>query len=120
MKISTIALIAGAGLFAAASAFASPDKGKGHMDMDKMVESHFAEVDANGDGSVTEAEYLDYKMAKAKEKFAKMAGDDGALSLEEAKAAHAAKMEKRKAKMKEHKGKMKEHGEHKMKGHDKE
>jgi hypothetical protein len=123
MKISTIALIAGAGLFAAASAFASPDKGKGHMgmDMDKMVESHFAEVDANGDGSVTEAEYLDYKMAKAKEKFAKMAGDDGVFTLEEAKAAHAAKMEEHKAKMKEHKGKMKEHmgdrGEHGMKGH---
>jgi hypothetical protein len=82
------------------------------MDMDKMVESHFAEVDADSDGSVTEAEYLDYKMAKAKEKFAKMAGDDGALSLEEAKAAHAAKMEEHKAKMEDHKGKMKDHGDH--------
>ncbi len=116
MKTSTIALIAGVSIFAAASAFASSDKGKGHMDMDmdKMVESHFAEVDADGDGSVTEAEYLDYKMAKAKEKFAKLAGDDGVLTLEEAKAAHAAKMEEHKGKMKEHMG---DHGEHGMKGH---
>jgi hypothetical protein len=123
MKTSTIALIAGASIFAAASAFASPDKDKGHMgmgmDMDKMVESHFAEVDANGDGSVTEAEFLDFKMAKAKEKFAKMAGDDGVVTLEEAKAAHAAKMAAHKDKMKEHKAKMGENGEHHMKGHGK-
>ena len=113
MKISTIALISGASIFAAASAIAGPDKDKGHMDMDKdkMVESHFADVDADGDGSVTEAEFLDYQMAKAKAKFAKIAGDDGVISIDEAKAHHAAKMEKHKA-MKE------EHGQHGMKKED--
>lgn len=109
MKISTIALIAGASLFAAASAFAGHHEGKENMGMDAKIEAHFAEVDADGDGSVTEAEYLDYKMAKAKEKFAKVAGDDGVISLEEAKAAHTAKMEA-------HKAKMKERGDHHKKG----
>lgn len=61
----------------------------------------FAEKDANGDGVISESEFLDH----AKKKFAEIDGNgDGSLSQEEMKAAHKAKREK----MKEMKGKWKE------------
>ncbi|NOX96242.1 MAG: hypothetical protein GXP04_14455 [Alphaproteobacteria bacterium] len=113
MKTSTIALIAFAGVFATASAFAHNHEGKGEMKMDMAAkaDAHFAEVDADGDGSITEAEFLAYKMAKAKAAFAEIAGEDGVISADEAKAHHAAKMEK-------HKAMMEEHGQHGMKKED--
>jgi len=120
MKTSTIALIAFAGVFATASAFAHSHEGKDGMKMDMAAraEAHFAEVDADGDGSITEAEFLEYRMAKAKAAFAEMAGEDGVISLDEAQAHHAAKMAKHKAMMKEHKGMMEDHGDHEMKNQD--
>ncbi len=120
MNIKTIALISGASILAIASsvAIAHETKGEMKMDMAAKADAHFAEVDADGDGSITEAEFLDYKMVKAKAAFAEIAGEDGAISRDEAKAAHAAKMAKRKAKMKEHKGMMEKHGDHEMKKED--
>ena len=87
-------------LSAAALAFASAPAlaqsadgtgpGPGPRD-NKMFEMH----DANGDGVVTEAEFLD----RAKERFAQMDADgDGKLTQEEAKAAHESMRDKFKEK----------------------
>lgn len=105
-----IAIVAATAI-AATAAFAGEMGDKG-IDWNAKVESHFKEVDANDDGSVTEAELVDYMTAKAKKEFAEASGGDGALTLEEAKAHHKGKHE---AMMKEH-GKM-EHGEHKSGDH---
>jgi len=107
MKTSTFALLAGAGLFAATTALANHHEGKGEMDKDhmkmgEMAEMHFAEMDADSDGAVTEAEFLEFKMAKAKAMFAEAAGDDGVMTLDEMKAHHHARMEEHKAGMKTH------------------
>jgi Ca2+-binding EF-hand superfamily protein len=96
-------LIASAGAVAfAGAAFAGHhekmEKGDG-KDRDAKIEAHFKEVDANGDGKVTEQEMVDYVTAKAKKEFAAMSGGDGEASLDEAKAYHKAKHEKM---MKEH------------------
>lgn len=113
MKTTTIALIAGAGMFAAASALANHHEGKkdGDHDWEAKFEEKFNKVDANGDGNVTGEEFLAYKQAKAEEEWAEMAeaaGDDGAFSLEEAKAHHKAMKEKKKEKMKEMHDEMKD------------
>lgn len=72
--------------------------GKNKDHKSKMFEKH----DTNGDGAISEDEFL----AHAKEKFTKMdANGDGSISKEEGKAAHEAKREK----MKEMKKKHKEH-----------
>jgi len=86
--------------FAAAAAFvatsalaehhgAKPDEAA----MNAKMESHFKEVDANGDGQISEQELVDFVTAKAKADFASMAGDDGLVSYEEMKAHHHAKHE---------------------------
>jgi Ca2+-binding EF-hand superfamily protein len=67
----------------------------------------FAEHDADGDGAISEAEFL----AGAKKKFAESdTNGDGSISQEEAKAHHEA----RRAKMKEMRGKWKEKRQQKM------
>ena len=70
LSVTAIAAVALAGT----SAFAG--------DMDEW----FAKVDTNGDGVISEAEYLADKEAYARKKFAKMAGDDGQLTKEDVKA----------------------------------
>ncbi|NQY38465.1 MAG: hypothetical protein HRT80_00050 [Henriciella sp.] len=69
------------GLFAA-SAFAVAHAGS--------AADYFKKIDADASGMITQAEYVAYKTAggkysadKAGEKFAKLAGDDGELSLAE-------------------------------------
>lgn len=93
------ALILGVGATALANHHEEGMKGKmqGAM-MDSKVETHFAEMDANSDGAVTEDEFVTFAIAKAKAKFAKAAGDDSSLTLEEMKAHHMAMMEEMKAK----------------------
>lgn len=103
MKTTTIALIAGAGALAAASALAEHHEKKmeGDHDWEAKFEEKFNAVDANGDGNVSGEEFLAYKQAKAEEEWAKWAeaaGDDGAVSLEEAKAHHKAMKEEKKMK----------------------
>ena len=61
----------------------------------------FAKHDTNGDGSISEAEFLVHAKARFAEKDT---NNDGSISQEEAKAAHEA----RKAKMKEKREEMKE------------
>ena len=104
MKKSVVIVLA-AGLVAAGAAFAG-EKG----DWEAKVEAPFKEVDANADGSVTEDELVAFMTAKAKKEFASMAGDDGMVSLDKAKAHHKAKHEEM---MKEHKNM--DHGD---KGHE--
>ena len=67
----------------------------------KMFEKH----DTNGDGVISEAEFI----AKAKAKFSEMDADgDGNITKEEGKKAHEAKRAKRKEKMKEKRDEWKE------------
>lgn len=102
----TFALIAGASVLAAAAAVAEHHEKKEGYDWEAKLEAKFAEVDANGDGNVSADEYLAYKRAEAEKEWAKWAeaaGDDGMVSLDEAKAHHEAKMADKEAK-KEHKG----------------
>jgi Ca2+-binding EF-hand superfamily protein len=77
LKLSTVTV----GLFAA-SAFAVAHAGS--------AADYFNKIDADSSGMITQAEYVAYKTAdgkhsaeKATAKFAKLAGDDGELSLAE-------------------------------------
>ncbi len=102
MKKSTFALLVSAAAIMSTGAYAG-DKDK-KKDWNAKIEQHFAEVDANGDGNISEDEFLAYKSAKASEYWGKMAegaGDDGMISLDEMKAMHKAKMEKKKKMKKE-------------------
>lgn len=102
-----IAVCAGIGAIGVAAAIAGH-----HEDWEAKVEEHFAKVDSDASGSISEAEYVAYVTEKARAEFAEAAGDDGTISLDEAKAHHQAKMEKHKAKMEEHKPAEGEHGKH--------
>ncbi len=65
----------------------------------------FAKYDTNGDGAISEAEFLE----KAKKKFAeKDTNGDGAISQDEAKAAHKEKRGARKEKRQERRENRKE------------
>lgn len=100
-----ILLTIGAGALAlAGTAIAGDEKGDGHKKM--SVEEKFAKVDTNEDGVITEAEFTAQGERATAEKFAKMAGDDGELTLDEVKAHYKKKKEHHKDKMhKEHKDK---------------
>jgi len=118
MKATTIALIASAGVFATASAFAEHHKGDDTMDVNAKIEAAFAKVDANADGNISSEEYLAYKAAEAEKawaEYATAAGDDGLVSLDEAKAHHAAKMAKKEAMMADDGKEMMDHGDKEMK-----
>ena len=85
--ISAAAIVAA---FGAATAFAGEDKVAAEGDWQTKLEAKFAKIDVDANGAVSEAEYLEYKMAEAKAAFLAMAGDDGSVTLEEAKAAYLA------------------------------
>ena len=78
----------------------APEKGMGMMGHGEAprAEMMFEKMDADGDGTVTEADF----MAHAKERFAKIdANGDGKLTKEEMIAHHKEMREKRHEKMKE-------------------
>ncbi len=86
-----ILLLAAAGLiFQVTPVLAEHHEGDGgHDRKNQMFEKH----DTNGDGMISEAEFLEH----AKKKFGeKDSNGDGSISKDEAKAAHDAKREKRK------------------------
>lgn len=88
-----ILLLVAAGLIFQVTPVLAQPQGDGVVGPDKrgkMFEKH----DTNGDGMVSEAEFLEH----AKKKFAeKDINGDGSLSQDEAKAAHAEKRKKREA-----------------------
>lgn len=88
--------------------------GEGHMkDKGKKVAEMFAKNDTNGDGVVSEAEFLDH----AKKKFAeKDLNGDGSISMDEAKKNKEAKREKWKEKREGMKEKMKERRQDRKEG----
>lgn len=98
---------AGAALALATAAYAdhqgprSQDAAKTEAGWEAKVEQHFAEVDADRNGALTEAEMVAYATGKAKAEFAAAAAGDDKVTLAEAKAHHRAKHE---AMSKEHGG----------------
>ena len=93
--------------FAAAAAVAVFSTAAYAGDYAAKADEKMAKYDGDGNGVVTEAEFLaayadkeDYDEAKVKAKFAKLAGDDGELT----KAELVAAMEAHHAKKKEKKG----------------
>jgi len=103
MNKFVIALAVGTVSFS--SAFAGEEKAKTEaVDVEAHVEARFVEVDSDADGIVTRAEYdadfakkaekaaaegeawTDEKKAEADADFVAMAGEDGAVTLAEAKA----------------------------------
>lgn len=104
-KMTLTASIAGASVLIAATALAEHhgQKKEGH-DWEAKMAAKFAEVDADGSGAISRDEFLAHKAAAAEKEWdehAEVAGDDGEVSLDEAKAYHKAKYEAKKAKMKE-------------------
>ena len=77
-----------AGLVVAAVALGGVAQAGDKGDWDAKMADKFAKIDSNGDGVVSEAEYMAYKSSGSSEKFAKLAGDDGQLTLDEMKAAY--------------------------------
>ncbi|MEM9015362.1 MAG: hypothetical protein AAGB02_09710, partial [Pseudomonadota bacterium] len=93
MNTKLLATVASAVVFSAGAAFAGHHEG-GEKDWEAKVEEKVAAMDADGNGSVSESEYLAYKAGKASKEWTKMAegaGDDGEVSADEAKAMYAAK-----------------------------
>ena len=94
LAISAAVVIAASAAFAGEKSAQSKAKGMDHeamaAKMDAKMEDHFKAVDSNADGKITEQELLDFVTAKAKADFASMAGDDGAVTLDEMKAHHHA------------------------------
>ena len=103
MKLTLTTAIIGAAAFGAVAATAGHHEGEGAKTWETKLEAKFAEIDADADGAVSEAEYLEYKAAEARKSFVEMGGDDGTVTLDEAKQAYAAKRAEKKAKMKERK-----------------
>ena len=89
------AVVAASAAVAGEKAAGEKSKGMDHAAMEakmnEKMEAHFKEIDANGDSKIDEQELVDYAVAKAKTEFASMAGDDGAVTLDEMKAHHKAK-----------------------------
>ena len=111
MKKMLPILLLGASAFAtAAYANHHGDKDGNHAERQAKKEAkaaeHFAEVDTDGSGNISRAEFIAYKTAKAENEWdsnTEFAGDDGELSLEEMKAFHKAKRQERRKKYKGHK-----------------
>ena len=102
-----ILMLTAAGLILQATPVLAEDHEGGHHKGDHKAKM-FEKQDANGDGMISEAEFLD----NAKKHFAEMdANGDGNVTKEEGKAAFEAKREKMKEKRKawkEKRDKMKE------------
>ena len=93
MRKVAITALTTAFVLASTSAFANH-----HEEREAKFAEHFAAMDTDGNGTVSEEEYVAAAAAKASKKFAKIAGDDGELTLDEAKAAKKKKHKKKKAK----------------------
>lgn len=102
MKKISLALAAfGGAALLAGGAFAGDKK----ADWEAKMAKKFAAADANGDGAIDIDEYLaqkakgdeEYNEEEVRAKFAEAAGEDGKLSLDEAKAARKKQHEAKKA-----------------------
>lgn len=100
MNKMTLAFLAGASALAvAATAYANYRDTKGAKEgagWETMMESHFTEMDANKDGNVSHDEFIAFQAKQNEQRWAKFsaeAGDDGVVSLEEAKLHHASMMQ---------------------------
>ena len=91
MTFKLVSILAGSGALSVAAASAIAGHHEGASDWEAKVEAKFTEIDTNKDGTVSEEEYLAYKTAEARSQFAAMGGDDGSVTLAEAKEAYAAR-----------------------------
>lgn len=97
-------MLTAAGLILQATPVLAGDHEGGHKKGDHKAKM-FEKQDLNGDGSISEAEFLE----GAKKRFKEMdANGDGAFTKEEGKAAHEARREKMKEKRAKWKEKRKE------------
>jgi hypothetical protein len=98
MKKFAIAVSVGAAALAAV-AFAAHHEGAEEEAADEAkkasFEDMFAAIDASGDGNINGDEFMAYKLTEAEKEWSSLAvvaGEDGLLSLAEAKAHHDAMM----------------------------
>ncbi len=100
----TLAAVGFAGLSAAGALAGHHEEGDKANWEAEMAEK-FAATDANADGAIDIDEYLakkaeggeEFDEAEVRTKFAEAAGEDGKLSLDEAKAAHKKQYEAKKS-----------------------
>ena len=66
--------------------------------IDSKIDNVFLLADLDADGLLSETEYVDYQVSKAKSSFKVMAGDDAFASVDEVKNWYLAKQEEKPAK----------------------
>ncbi len=66
--------------------------------IDSKIENVFLLADLDADGLLSETEYVDFQVSKAKSSFKVMAGDDAFASVDEVKNWYLAKQEEKPAK----------------------
>lgn len=93
MSFKLVTVVTGAIALSVAAASAIAGQQEEVADWETKVEAKFVEIDTDKDGAVSEQEYLAYKTAEALAQFASMGGEDGSVTLAEAKEAYLASVQ---------------------------
>ena len=97
--MNNLIITAAAGLAALGTAAAIAGEKKDKAGWEAKVEAMFIQMDANADGALTEAEYVEFKAAEARAKFAEMAGENKELTLAAVKDLYATQAAEKSAKV---------------------